>query len=147
MAKLMGGPVYDLYPTDHELSRQETKEEVSMRALIFIIVIAVVGLVAYNFLTTGELTLKPGGSLSSDEQAVKELRDEFLEGQEQYRQAGRAVAVSGVDATADVEDFLADLDSLYAEAKRLKPKLTSQPAKRDLDRLIREIAVYRGDVQ
>ena len=118
-----------------------------MRTLIFIIVIAVVGFVAYNFLTTGELTLIPSGSLSSDEQAVRELRDEFVEGQKQYRQAGRAVAMSGVDATADVEDFLADLDRLYAEAKRLKPKLTSQPAKRDLDRLIREIAVYRGDVQ
>lgn len=118
-----------------------------MRTLAYIIVIAIVGFVAYNFLTTGELTLSPSGSLSSDERAVKELRDEFAEAQKQYRQAGRAVAVSGVDATGDVEDFLADLDRMYAEAIRLKPKLTSQPAKRDIDRLLREIAVYRGDVQ
>lgn len=118
-----------------------------MRALLFVIVIAIVGLLAYNFLTTGSIALLPSGALSAEDRAVEELRDQFVAGQAQYRQAGRAVAVSGVDATADVEDFLADLDRIHAEAKRLRPKLTTESARQNLDKLMRDIAAYRGDVQ
>lgn len=118
-----------------------------MKALVTLIGIAICGFLAYNFLTTGNLTLSPSGGLSADQQAVNELRDQFDDALQQYRQAGRAVAVSGVDSSADVEDFLADIDRIDAEAKRLKPKLTSEPARQNLDRLLRELASYRGDVQ
>ena len=117
-----------------------------MRVLIFVIVIAVVGFLAYNFLTTGEIALFGSGSLDEERQAVQDLRDEFQAAQGQYRQAGRAVAVSGIDATADVEDFLADLDRIEADAMKLRPKLESDAARRDLERLLRDIKAYRGDI-
>lgn len=117
-----------------------------MRALIFVIVIAVVGFLAYNFLTTGQVSLFGPGSLDADRQAVQDLRDEFQAAQGQYQQAGRAVAVSGIDASADVEDFLADLDRIEADAMKLRPKLESEAARRDLERLLRDIKAYRGDL-
>lgn len=117
-----------------------------MRAFMFIVVIAIVGFLAYNFLTTGQVSLSGPGSLDEERQSVQDLRDEFQAAQGQYRQAGRAVAVSGIDATADVEDFLADLDRIEAEAKKLRPKLESEAARRDLERLLRDITAFRGDV-
>jgi hypothetical protein len=117
-----------------------------MRTLMFVIVIAVVGFLAYNFLTTGQLSLSGPGSLDEERQAVQDLRDEFQAAQGQYQQAGRAVAVSGIDATGDVEDFLADLDRIEADARKLRSKLGSEPARRDLERLLRDINAYRGDV-
>jgi predicted negative regulator of RcsB-dependent stress response len=50
-----------------------------MKRLVVVIIIAVAGLVAYNYFTTGELKLVPSASLTQDEKEVKHLEDQFLE--------------------------------------------------------------------
>lgn len=118
-----------------------------MRSLLTLVVLVVVGLVAFNFITTGELKLLPGSSMSGGEHELNRLQGEFRAAARDYREAGRAVAVSGVDATDAASAALAELDRIEEEVREYRKRAATPELKAAADKLLGEIARYKVNVQ
>jgi hypothetical protein len=118
-----------------------------MQKIIILIIIAAAGLVAYNYFTTGEMTLIPSSTLSEEEQEVKSLADSFREAQGQVRQAERTAAVSGVGNLGAVEDAINEIDRIESDIVILKSSLTSASAMEAAERLEGEIEEFKRGVR
>lgn len=73
-----------------------------MKALIAIVVLVLVGLVAYNFVTTGEVRLLPR-QLSAEEIEIEDLERQLAAARRQFEQAAKAAGISGADFTTQAE--------------------------------------------
>ena len=113
-----------------------------MTKIIILIIIAVAGLVAYNYFTTGEMSLIPSSTLSEEEQEVKSLADSFHKARRMVSQAERA-AVGGIGNIDIVEDEMNDIDQIESVLVTLKSSLESEPAMKAAERLEREIEGYK----
>ena len=118
-----------------------------MKKLVMLVLLAVAGLLAYNYATTGQWTLIPGGNLSAAEQQLREMEDELASVRKQAGQAHRMASMSGMDATADVEAArraLARLDKSLAE---LSKRLDSDSARKRAGQLAHDIAAYKKEMR
>ena len=115
--------------------------------VLALVVAIVVALVAFNYLSTGEFSLMPGGSMSEEERELNLLRGDFRAAAREYRQAGRSVAVSGVDASGAGAAALADVDRVEKEVKQIARKATSPGLKAEAEKLLEEIAEYKRAIQ
>ena len=113
-----------------------------MMRIIMLIIIAAAGLVAYNYFTTGEMSLIPSSTLSEEEQEVKSLADSFHKARRMVRQAERA-AVGGIGNTDIVEDEMNEIDQIESALVTLKSSLESESAMKAAERLEREIEGYK----
>jgi hypothetical protein len=118
-----------------------------MTRIVRLIIIAAAGLVAYNYFTTGEMSLIPSSTLSEEEQEVKSLADSFREAQKLVRQAERTAAVSGIGNLDAVEDAINDIDEIESGIVTLKSSLKSASAMKAADRLEREIGEFKRGVR
>ncbi len=118
-----------------------------MTRIIVLIIIAVAGFVAYNYFTTGEMSLNPSSTLSEEEQEVKSLADRFHEAQRQVRQAERTAAASGVGNIGAVEDEINEIDQIESDLVILKNSLVSDSAMEQAGRLEREIKEFKKGVR
>ena len=118
-----------------------------MTKIIMFILIGAAGLVAYNYFTTGEMSLIPSSTLSEEEQEVKSLADSFREAQRQVRQAERTAAVSGIGDIDTVEDAINDIDQIESAIITLKSSLKSASAIKEAERLEREIEAFKRGVR
>ena len=117
-----------------------------MKSLITIAVVVAIALVAFNYFQTGELTLKPGGSMSDEAREVNRLRGDFRSAAQQYRQAGRSAALSGLDSTADAENALSAVDGIERDLKKMRKQVEDAKVRQEIDELLEEIAQYKRDV-
>ena len=113
-----------------------------MRKLVVLAAVVAGILLAFNYFTTGELTLFPGDSSSEGERQVNQLRGEFREAAREYRQAGREAALSGMDTTYAAEAALAAVDRVEKDLKTLR-KTIDESLKGEVDDLLREIKKYK----
>ena len=118
-----------------------------MTRIVILIIIAVAGFVAYNYFTTGEMTLSPSSTLSEEEQEVKSLADSFNEAQKEVRQAERTGAVSGVGNLGAVEDAINEIDRIQNDLTTLKSSLESDSAIEEAERLERKIEEFKRGVR
>jgi DNA repair exonuclease SbcCD ATPase subunit len=118
-----------------------------MTRIVMLIIIAVAGFVAYNYFTTGEMTLNPPSTLSEEEQEVKSLADRFSEAQRQVRLAERSAAASGVGNIGAVEDAINEIDQVESALAALKSSLESSSAREQAERLEREIEEFKRGVR
>lgn len=118
-----------------------------MSRIVILIIIAVAGFVAYNYFTTGEMTLNPSSTLSEEEKEVKSLADRFSEAQRQVRQAERTAAASGVGNLGAVEDEINEIDQIETALVTLKSSLESSSAMEQAERLEREIEEFKRGVR
>jgi len=117
-----------------------------MRNLITIAVVVVVGLLAFNYLSTGELKILPGSSMSLEEREVNSLKGDFRRAAQEYRQAGRQAGISGMDTTAAAEIALSSVVGVERDLKLMR-KDTSDPEVREaIDELLREIKKFKNDI-
>jgi hypothetical protein len=117
-----------------------------MRNLITIAVVVVIGLVAFNYFTTGELKVLPGRSMSPEERDVNRLKGDFRRAAQEYRQAGRQAGISGMDTTAAAEIALITVAGVERDLKLLR-KDTSDPKVIDsIDELLREVKKFKNDI-
>ena len=91
---------------------------------------ALVGLLAFNYASTGELTLSPSFSKSVEEQAVLDLQDSFTAAKKQFAQAHRSAGLSGIDTSSDVSAAISSVKSTKRELEKLQKSLTEDKAKR-----------------
>jgi len=117
-----------------------------MKTLLMILVVVVVALVAFNYLTTGELKLLPGDSMSEAGHEVNSLRGEFRNAAREYRQAGKALAVSGMDMSDAAAAALAQVDRIEKEVQKIARTTTEPEVKADANKLLKEITQYKMDV-
>ena len=100
-----------------------------MKKLAVVLVLAMAGLLAYNFATTGELTLKPSFTLSAEEEQLRDLERDFNAAKKSFAQAHRAAAVGGLDTTADVEAAKRAVRGISKDLQALKKKLSGSSRK------------------
>lgn len=117
-----------------------------MKKFALVIVIAVAGLLAYNFATTGQLTLIPGGKQSAVESTLSELGDELAALRQQTGQAQRSASLAGMDTTADVEAARHGVERLEKSLKDLAGRLDSDRARKQAKQLRAEISSFKKDL-
>lgn len=113
-----------------------------MKKLVGIMAIAIVGLVGYNYATTGEFTLVPSFSKSQEERAVQELQDRFAVAKKQFNQAYRTAAVAGIDTTSDADAALGSIKRIERDLASLRKKLSEDRAKRKADLLAQAVQEF-----
>jgi hypothetical protein len=118
-----------------------------MKTLLMIVIVVVVALVAFNYLTTGDLKLLPGDSMTDEEHVLNALRGDFRAAARAYHQAGKSAAVSGMDTTHEASAALAEVDRIEGEVRKFAKTASTQELKIDADKLLKEIAQYKADVR
>ncbi len=114
-----------------------------MMKIIMVIIIVVAGLVAYNYFTTGELSLMPASALSEEEQEVKNLADNFHKAQRMVRQAQRGAAVGGIGNIDAVDDEMNEIEEIESELSILMESLEEESAMKKAEQLEREIEEHK----
>ena len=117
-----------------------------MRSLITIAVVVVVGLLAFNYLSTGEFKILPGSSMSLEEREVNSLKGDFRRAAQEYRQAGRQAGVSGMDTTAAAEIALATVAGVERDLKLLRKDISDPKVLDSIDELLDDVKKFKNDI-
>lgn len=117
-----------------------------MKNLIVLVVVVAAALLAYNYFTTGEISLMPGTSMSPEEQELNRLRGAFRAAAQEYRQAGRGAGLTGLDTTAAAGAALAAVDGVERDLKSLQKRVKDPAVKSEVDELLREVQKYKETV-
>ena len=108
------------------------------------IVLAVVALLAFNFVATGEITLIPTTPLSAEARTLNHLYERFVAATHQINQAEKAAGASGIDTTADVQSAMNELDQIEKELKELKGKTIAPEETNKIDEILGNIQKVRN---
>jgi len=115
-----------------------------MKKLVVLILIAVGGLVAYNYFTTGKIGLIPSSSVSPEELELKRLEKDFKTAQSEFLQGSRGASIAGLDTPADVIGAMRKIDGVEKALISLKRRITSETAKKKADQLLNEITAFKS---
>lgn len=113
-----------------------------MKGLIALIVVVVVGLVAFNYFQTGEFSIFPA-SKSEDEQEVNRLKGEFRRVAQEFRQAGRSAGLSGMDTSGAAAAAARRLEGIEKDLRALKRQTDETEVKEQIDALMDEIKGFK----
>lgn len=117
------------------------------KGIFILIAVIVVGLLVYNYLNTGKVTLIPSAGLSEEEKELKMLEEEIRAAERSFAQAGRASALTGVDTTSDAIAARQVLDRVENRAKELKRKTTSDEIKFRIEELENKIKELKNKME
>ena len=106
-----------------------------MKNVLILVAVLVVGLLVYNFATTGEVKLLPSFGLSDEEQAVKDLEDRFDAAKGEFAQAHRAAGLSGIDSSSGAEAARRSVQAIQQEMTSLRKGLSEEEAVRRAESL------------
>jgi len=119
-----------------------------MKKLLVLIAVVAVGLVVYNYATTGTLALVPPSlAMSQDERAVADLEERFEDARRQFSQAGRGAGLTGMDTTGDAEGALRSVQQISNDLRELQKRLPAGPAKQKAETLAASIQDYAKNVR
>jgi hypothetical protein len=108
------------------------------------IAFAAVALIAFNYVSTGEITLIPTTPLSAEARQLSQLHDRFVAATHRLNQAEKAAGATGLDTSSDAQAALNDLDSIEQELKVLKGKTIASEEIVKIDQILADIAKIRG---
>jgi hypothetical protein len=117
-----------------------------MQKIVLIVVVIVLGLLAYNYFTSGELSLMPGSSSSDEGKELNQLRGEFRAAAREFRQAGRSAAISGVDTTHDASAAIAAVERVEKKVEELAKNSKDADLRAEAEQLLSEIRKYKKDI-
>ncbi|NIM01819.1 MAG: hypothetical protein GTN89_13535 [Acidobacteria bacterium] len=100
-----------------------------MKKLAAFAVVVVVGLLGYNYATTGEIKLVPSFSKSAEEQTVADLQERFEAAQRQFSQAHRTAGVSGIDTSTEADAAVDDIKRVKRDLDKVSKSLSEEKAK------------------
>jgi len=103
-----------------------------MRAIIVILILAIIGFLAYSIFF----------SLTEEEKMVKGLEDNFDEAVGNFLRAGRTMAGTGLDTTSDVDDAVRMIKKTEEELQELMSRLTEESAKKKAKKLEEKIREF-----
>jgi hypothetical protein len=116
-----------------------------MKKVLAVVAFLIVAAVAANVLMKGGLPFLQ--SMSEEEKAIAELRSELRDAQQQYRQAGRAAALSGMATPAEAEGALRTVERIEKELRALKGDLKTETAKTAARNLEEEIQDFKQELR
>ena len=109
-----------------------------MKKLLVIVVLAVAGLLTYNYLTTGQIHLVPPKP-SPAAQQLHRLASEFHTLVREYRAAAQGAGVSGIDSTYEAGALRIRIIRVQRQLDELTLKLTSPTDREDARKLSADI--------
>jgi hypothetical protein len=117
-----------------------------MRNLITIAVVVVVGLLAFNYFSTGEFKILPGSSMSPEAREVNRLKGDFHRAAQEFRQAGRQAGISGMDTTAAAEIALSTVAGVERDLKLMRKDTSDPEVRAAIDDILAEIKKFKNDI-
>jgi hypothetical protein len=108
-----------------------------MKKVLIIAALLIIAAIGANILMKGGFPFMQ--SMSEEEQQINRLRKELHAAEQEYRQAGRASGLTGVDSTAGAGAALAEVERIERDLAMLQKELTSEAAKMAARRLQDEI--------
>src|SRR5262245_31000043 len=113
------------------------------KKIAFGIALAAVALIAFNYVTTGEITLIPTTPLSAEARELNTLHERFVTATHQLNQAGKAAGATGMDTSSEAQAALSELDSIELRLKELKGQTTAPEEIAKIDQILADIQKIR----
>ena len=113
-----------------------------MKKLAILVLVAVVGMVAFNLWSTGEFAVIPSFSKSEQESKVAGLKADFDAAQQQFAQAHRTASVGGIDTSSDVDAAIGSVKQVKRALKSLQKSLSEDKAKRRAGELAAAVQAF-----
>lgn len=104
-----------------------------MRALVIIIILAVIVFLVYTYVLSPQ---------SEEEKMVRTLEDEFDTAVGNFLRAGRTMSGTGLDTTSEVEDAVRRIKKVEKELKELKNRLREESAQEKAEKLEAKIKEF-----
>lgn len=117
-----------------------------MKKLLVFILVVVGAVLAFNYFSTGELTLLPGTSMSEEDQDLNRLKGALRAAAQEYRQAGRQAALSGLDTTHAAGAALAAVNGIERDLKALRKKSDAPAFREQVDELLGEVKRFKEQI-
>lgn len=110
-----------------------------MRAFIVILLVAIVGFLAYTYFTAS----------TEEEQKVKTLEKEFDAAVSDFLRAERTMAGTGLDTTSDVDDAVTKIKKVKKELDTLAGRLEEESARKKAEALKTRIEEFerKNDIE
>jgi hypothetical protein len=110
-----------------------------MRAIVAVLIIIVLGFLAYTYFT----------SASEEEKSVKALEKEFDEAVGDFLRALRTMSGTGMDTTSDVDDAVVKIKKVKKELKALQSGLQESSAQERAEKLEAKIKEFerKNDIE
>jgi hypothetical protein len=110
-----------------------------MRVIIVILLVVILGFLAYTYLT----------SASEEEKSVKALAKEFDSAVGDFLRAIRTMSGTGLDTTSDVDDAVTKIKKVKRELKTLKTSLEEGSAQERAEKLEAKIKEFerKNDIE
>jgi len=105
--------------------------------------IGLLGLMAFNWFTTGEVALIPTTPLSAEGRELARLEGEFATVTHDYYQAGRAAGMTGLDTTAEARAALNELDRIEGALQELRRSNPTPEHSRRIDQMLQNLRKVR----
>lgn len=118
-----------------------------MKKVLIVVILGVAALVAYNFATTGKLSLIPSAALSTEDRELRDLEQRLESAKHQFAQAERAAGIGGLDTTGDVEAARAAVKRIQSDLAALTKRLTSPSSIREAESLSSAAAEFADRVR
>ena len=118
-----------------------------MKKLILLAVVLVGGLVGYNYVTSGQISLVPGAKLSPTEQKIADLHEEFDRARKQASQAYRTASLGGIDTTAELDAATKSVARIKKSLRDLQATLESDSTKKRARRLTEAIREFEQQLR
>ena len=118
-----------------------------MQKIVLIVVVIVLGLLAFNYFTTGELSLMPAGSSGDDggelnraARRVPRCRARVPPGRTRRRRCG------GLDTTDAAGAALAAVERVEEKVEALAKRTDDVDVRAEAEKLLAEIKKYKEDI-
>lgn len=105
--------------------------------------LGLLGLIAFNWYTTGEAALIPATPLSAEGRQLARLEGEFVSATHDFYQAGRAAGMTGTDTTAEARAALAHLDRIERDLLELRRQNPTPSDSHRIEQLLENIRKVR----
>ena len=115
-----------------------------MKKFAFVVFLAVVAVVGYQYSQTGSLPFLSSGPASVEERQLEDLFDRFATARSQFKQAGRSAGMTGLDTTAGADAAISEVKRIKTALDRLTSKLSSDEARRKASQLAEEIKNFQA---
>ena len=116
-----------------------------MRRLVVLVIVVVAGLLAYNYVTTGKLSLRPP-THSGAKSELADLEKQFAAAKAEFEAAARAAGLTGVDMTSQAAAAHAKLERIQKSLDDFKQKAKAELAEQ-ADKLQERIEEFKRQLR
>jgi len=113
------------------------------KKILTAVFVCLLGLMAFNWFTTGEVALIPTTPLSAEGRELARLEGEFASVTHDYYQAGRAAGMTGMDTTSEARAALNEMDRIEKALQELRRNNPTPANSRRIDQMLENIQKVR----